>query len=257
MNGLKRMPLFLGAALLLIAISGCGKSGVAACVKQGVAAAEAGDWEKALKFASSGVERAPKNLDALLLKALAARKCGRHSVACEAAAKAVKAAPDNFSAQFMLGWVCMDDPSRRGDARQAFRAALKLRPGDRDSLIALCNLAAEDGDAELAGWLEQLETSHPEFAARSAAFQNQRGVAYMRAGRYREAGAAFAKAVKMIFNDPRIVYNAACVGDRLRSVPKWRLRGWYEQYLELTQGDRSAAESRQLVMARLRDFVER
>lgn len=257
MNGSKRMVLLLGAALFLAAAPGCGRSGVAECVKRGAAAAESGDWEQALKFASEGVKRSPGNIDALLLKALAAKKCGRQNVAFEAASKAAATAPDNFSAQFMLGWVCMDEPSHRNDARQAFRAALKLRPGDRDTLISLCNLAAEDGDAGLAELLDQLESACPELPERSAAFHNQRGIAHLISGRYREAGASFAKAVKMNFDDPQIVYNAACVGDRLRNVPAWRLRLWYERYLELSANDSSAADARRLVLARLKELSER
>lgn len=255
MNGSKRILPILAAALFLTACTGCGRTGGAEYVKKGVAAADRGDWEGALKFASKGVERSPRSIDALLLKALAARQCGRPNQARAAAEAAVNVDPHNFSAQFMLGWVCLDDPNSRVEARRAFEAALKLRPNDCDTLIALCNLAAERDPREMLVYLSLLESRCPAFVRNSSAFHNQRGVAYLRTGRgARAAFEEFKLAIRMKsgWNDPQVVYNVACIGDLQRSVPAWRLKGWYEHYLELTRNDGSAAVKRQLVLERLK-----
>ena len=257
MKGSKRILLIPTAALLMAVFAGCGRTGGVEYVKKGVAAADKGDWESALKFASKGVERSPRSIDALLLKALAAVRCGRPNQAREAAEAAVNVDTNNFSAWFMLGWVCLDDPNSRAEARRAFEAALKLRPNDCDTLIALCNLAAEKDPRELLVYLSLLESRCPAFVRDSPAFHNQRGVAYLRTGR--GASAAFeefklAIRMKSGWNDPQVVYNVACIGDRQRSVPAWRLKGWYEHYLELTRNDRSAADKRKLVQERLRQL---
>ena len=254
MNKCERLSLFLAAAALLAAVSGCGRSGSAKSVAEGKSAAEKGDWEMAYKSASRGLERSPRSVDALLLKALSAKKLGRQGDAYRAASNAVKAEPKNFSAQFMLGWVCMDEPARKGEAKNAFLRAYELRPDDRDTLIALCNLAAENNDPELLDWLEKLKKADGRFAKRSAAFHNQMGIAYLRAGSDGEAFKKFQKARSMSdgWNDPQVVYNVACIGDKLDAVEPARLAKWYRHYLKLTKDDASSEKTQALVKARLK-----
>ena len=259
MDKCKRLLLVLAAAALLAAVPGCGRSGSAKLVTAGKAAAEKGDWEGAFKSASKALERSPKSVDALLLKALAAKKLGRHGDAYRAASKAAKLEPKNFSAQFMLGWVCMDDPAKREEAKMAFLRAYELRPQDRDTLIALCNLAADKNDPELLDWLEKLQKVDGGFAKRSAAFHNQMGIAYLRAGKDIEAFKKFKKARSMSdgWNDPHVVYNVACIGDRLNAdgtvrVGSSQLIKWYRRYLDRTKDDASAEKTRELVKARLK-----
>ena len=251
------VPLILAAVLTVTVISGCGKRSVGDCVKQGTAAADAGDWESALKFASKGVEYAPDNVDVLLLKAAAARNCRKSAVAYEAAAQAVKLVPDNFSAQYTLGCVCMDDPLRSSEAKQAFLAAHELRPDDRDTLIALCDLMAESDDPDLLKYILRLEKCNSQAENDSVAFRNQKGVALLRAGERDRALREFNAAQKGDgWNDPNVVYNAACAYDNYR-LTRGRVkavREFYERYLELTAGDKSAEPIRKLVKPRIAEL---
>ena len=253
------VPLLWAAILTVTALSGCGKKNVGDCVKQGTAAADAGDWEAALRFAAKGVEHAPENVDAQLLKAVAARNCRKVDLAYEAASQAAKFAPDNFSTQYTLGCVCMDDPARSGEAKRAFLAAHKLRPDDRDALIALCNLMAVSNDPDLLIYIARLEKCNSKAENDYAVFRNQKGVALLRAGERDKALREFNAAQRGDgWNDPNVVYNAACAYDTYRltrgRVKKQAVRELYERYLELTAGDNSAEPTRKLVQRRVAEL---
>lgn len=251
------LPL-LAAALVLAAVSGCRKVTVDECLKNGVAAADKRDWKTALVFAEKGVARAPENVDALLLKALSALRCRQPDAAYDAASRAAKLAPNNFFAQYTLGCVCMADAAHKSEAKPAFREALKLRKDDRDTLIALCNLAAESGDPELLTYLKRLERRALKDITDSAAFHNQKGVALLlvkdRDNALREFNAAQKRDKDL--NDPNIVYNAACAYDNYRLTARNRntVRDIYERYLKLTAGDKSAEPTRELVQSRVREL---
>ena len=258
MNGSMRfLPLTLAAVLAVTAFSGCGKKSVGDCVKQGTTAADAGDWDSALKFASKGVDNSPESIDALLLKAVAAKRCRKHDVAYEAASKAVKLAPDSFSAQYTLGCVCMDVPARKAEAKQAFLAAHKLNQKDRDTLIAICNLKAESGDKDLLTYITRLEKCSSAAEKSSEVFRNQKGVALLLASpnNLKRAQSEFdaAQMSDAGWNDPNIVYNVACAYDEKRLYGERRdlVRERYERYMELTEKDKSAEPARKLVRQRI------
>ena len=246
------------AALILAVAAGCGKTTVGECVKQGSAAADAGDWETALKFAEKGVGCAPENVDAQLLKAIAAQRCRRRDDAYLAASQAVKLAPDNFNAQYTLGCICVENGGRQLEAKRAFQAALKLRENDLDTLVALCNLTAETGDPDLLKYLKQLETAAPKSITDSAVFRNQRGVALLHSHSRDGALREFNAAQREDWNDPNIVYNAACAYDNYRLATgrgnRQAVRELYERYLKLTSADKSAEPTRNLVRIRVREL---
>ncbi len=245
----------LAAAVLL---TGCRKTTVDEFLKNGVAAADNRDWKTALIFAEKGVARDPENVDALLLKALSARRCQQPEVAYDAASRAAKLAPNNFFAQYTLGCVCLEAAGHKSEAKAAFLEALKLRSDDRDTLIALCNLAAENGDPKLLEYLKQLERCALKDITDSAAFHNQKGVALLLVRDHDNALREFNKAQRKFWDDPNIIYNAACAYDRFRlasgRVKKQAVRELYERYLELTAKDRSAARIRAQVQARVREL---
>ena len=206
-------------------------------------------------FADKGVEASPENVEALLLKAISARRCRKLDAAYHAAAKAAELAPDHFFAQYELGSVCMEIPGRKTEAKRAFKAALKLRGDDRDTLIALCDLMAETNDPELLTYLNKLKKRDPKFAENSAAFHNQKGVALLRSN----PGMAllnFDKALKLDgqWSAPAIVYNAACAYDHYRPSARQKTVILYKRYLLLTKNDKSAAPTRALVQKRVKEL---
>ncbi len=250
--------LSLTAFSVLTVVSGCRKANVDDYLKKGVAAADNRDWKMALFFAEKGVARAPENVDVLLLKALSAQRCRQPEVAYDAASRAAKLAPSNFFAQYALGCVCLDAAGHKSEAKPAFLNALKLRKDDRDTLIALCNLAAENGDPELLTYLKQLERIALKDITDSAAFHNQKGVALLLVRDHDNALREFNKAQRKLWDDPNIIYNAACAYDRYRlasgRVKKQSVRELYERYLELTAKDKSAEPVRKLVQARVKEL---
>ena len=259
MKGVKQfLSLSLGAALFLTTVSGCRKTAVGECVKQGVAAADRNDWKTALKFAEKGVKCAPENIDALLLKAIAAQRCREPEAAYAAAVKAAKIEPNNFFAQYIWGCACVECGDRQKEAKSAFMAALKLRENDPSTLVALCNLAAETGDRDLLKYLKLLERNSITSITDSAAFHNQKGVAFLRVGERDNALREFNTALQKDWKNPNpnIVFNAACAFDNYRLTAKNRqsVRAIYERYLKLTVNDKSAEPTRVLVRKRVKEL---
>ena len=248
--------LALAAASFMMAASGCRKRAAGECVKYGVAAADRNDWKTALKFAEKGVESEPRNIDALLLKAICAQRCRQPEVAYAAAAKAAEIEPKNFFAQYILGCACVDCGNRQAEAKRAFLAALELRGNDPCTLVALCNLTAETGDRDLLKYLNLLERNSIKSITESAAFHNQKGVALLRVGDRNNALREFNAAQKMDWKDPNIIYNAACAYDNYRLTAKNRqlVRSIYERYLKLTVNDKSAEPTRILVQKRVKEL---
>ena len=246
----------LVAALVLTVVSGCRKTAVGECVKNGVAAADRNDWKTALKFAEKGLESEPRNIDALLLKAISAQRCRQPEAAYAAAAKAVEIEPKNFFAQYILGCACVDCGNRQAEAKRAFQAALKLRENDPCTLVALCNLTAETGDRDLLKYLKLLERNSIKSITESAAFHNQKGVALLRVGDRDNALREFNAAQRMDWKDSNIIYNAACGYDNYRLTAKNRqsVRAIYERYLKLTVNDKSAEPTRILVQRRVKEL---
>ena len=238
----------LGAALACCGLCGCEPSTVGECLEQGAAAATAADWPRALKLATRGVRLAPENIDALLLKAIAAQRCGKSAEAWEAASRAVVLAPDSFSANYTQGRIAMTMPERRAEAVAALRTALKLRRGDRDTLVALCNAGAASGDPDTLNFLKMLAVD-PDFA-NSPALYNQLGMEYLRRKDYNRAKRSFVTAWKLDKNDPEITYNTACFFDRHTSAAQVAAR-LYGDYLKLTAGDKTAEPTRKVAEARL------
>lgn len=257
-KAMRVLPPILAAAAVMTVFVGCGdKKAVGDCVKQGTAAADKGDWATALKFAEKGVENSPQSVDALLLKTVSAQRCGKFEDAYTAATQAVALAPNNFSAQYILGSVCIDT-GRQAEALNAFKAALALREDDRDTLIAICNLMADTADKELLDYLNKLQKRDPEFAEKSASFHNQKGVALLRRKNFNMALLNFNKALKLSKQgDPTIVYNAASAYDsdykRSRRISKrTNALRLYRRYLQLTGNDKSAAPTRAAVEKRIK-----
>lgn len=236
------------AVLVCLGLCGCGPSTAGECLEQGAAAATAADWPRALKLATRGVRLAPDNVDALLLKAIAAQRCGKSAEAWEAASRAVVLAPRSFTAHYTQGRIAMAIPERRAEAVAALRIALRLRRGDRDTLVALCNLGAETNDPDTLNFLKMLAVD-PEFA-NSPALYNQLGLEYLRRKNYAAAKRAFVSAWKLDKNDPEITYNAACFFDRYSSAPRIAAR-LYGDYLRLTAGDQAAEPTRKIAAERL------
>lgn len=226
---------------------GCGPSTPVECVEQGAKAAADNNWHLALKLADKGTRLAPDNIDAWLLKAAAAHRCRQPEAAFEAASRAVGIDPRNFAAQYTLGRVCMDDPRRTSEAFRALRLALRLRRGDRDTLVALCNLAAESNSPNAVDFLKMLALD-PDYAE-SPVLHNQLGIIYLRREDYANAKAEFVKAWKLDKNDPDITYNTARFFDR--HTPSFRVAArLYGEYLRLTAGDQSAEATRKIATER-------
>lgn len=249
MKSFMRASAVLGATFfLLVAVSGCGPSTPEECIDRAALAASAGEWKSAFKLSSRAVKLAPDNVDALVLKAVAAHRCGKPEAAVEAASRAAEIDPGNFAAQYTLGLVCMDDPSRSGKAMHALLRALKLRTTDRDTLVLLCNLGERVASPNLLTFLKMLQRD-PEYSAHPALY-NQLGVAYLRRRELDNARKAFTTAWKYGRNDPEITYNTACFFDRY-SNSATTAAALYRRYLELAAGDGDAAATRAQAAARM------
>jgi len=248
MRAIKVAAGWLIPVMLVVMSAGCGPSTAGECLELGAKAAAAADWQRALKCADKAVKLAPENVDAWLLKAVAAQHCGKTDPAFEAASRAVAIAPRSFAAQYTLGRVCMADPKRAPEALRALRLALRLRRGDRDTLVALCNLAAEVDSPNALAFLKMLERD-PEFSE-SPILHNQLGIIYLRRKDYVNARSSFHRAWKLDKNDPEITYNTARFFDRHTASSRVAAR-LYRDYLRLTAGDKNAEATRRIAEERL------
>lgn len=249
MNKIFELSAVPAAALVLLAVvTGCGPSTPEECLDRAMLSASAGEWKGAFKLASRAVKLAPGNIEALVMQSITARRCGKPETAYEAASRAVNLDPSSFAAQYTLGRVCMDDPTRSEEAKRALVNAFKLRRDDRDTLVLLCNLCERDALSSHLTFLTLLRRD-PEYAGHPALY-NQLGIAYMRIKDHAKARAAFVNAWKFGRNDPNITYNTACFFDRYTNSAQAAAK-LYRDYLELSAGDSDAAAPRAAAAARL------
>ena len=237
--------------LAFLLSAGCGSSTADGCLAKASEKAADGDWNGALKLARRAVELEPDNVAALLFRATACEKCGERDLALDSALQAVKINPESFAAQYTLGRLYSADPARYADAMNALEQAFRLKPDDTNTLILLCNVSVAMRSRQAVNYLRMLKR-RPEFA-KSAALDNQLGVALVRAGNFTAAKQAFMDACRNSKNNPDMVYNMGVFMDYY-TPSKANARGFYRFFLKLTGNNPEYAAARARVEARLRQL---
>lgn len=239
----------LGVICLLPA--GCGSRTADGCLVKAKEYADSEEWKEALKQARRAVELEPDNVSGLVFRAVASEKCGERDLALDSALQAVKINPESFAAQYTLGRIYASDPARYADAMNALEQALRLKPDDTNTLVALCNVAVAMRSRQAVPYLLMLK-QRPEFA-KNPALDNQLGISYVRSGNFNAAKRAFMDACRNSKNNPGMLYNMGVFMDRYTSS-KANARGFYKFFLKQTQGKPEYAAARARVEARLRQM---
>ena len=206
-----------GAAVMTVAISGCGPSTAEGCLKSGADHGANGDWKKTLKLANRAVELEPDNVSALILRAVAHEALGERDPALDAARQAAARNPESFAAQYTLGRLYAQEPTRYADALQALtRAATLSGFKDRNTLVLLANTLVAQGSPSAVSWLESFRRADPGLDSEPA-FHNLLGIAQARARRPDVARQEFTRAYQLDRSNPMIVYNIGTFFDRYAS----------------------------------------
>ena len=244
----------IAAALLLLA-GGCGKPrDVSELLNGAMREAAAGNLEEATRLAEKAADQAPDRLDALLLQAILLEKQGQFEAALQAAVRAAEEHPDDFVAQYTLGRLYAADRNHAHEALVALGKAANLRPGDRNTLILLCNVHMTLDPAQAGKYLLSLARDRALF--NSAPYQNQLGLSQLRNRNYQAAGQAFLRACRQAPDEATYLLNLATCMDRYLGKSRVAVP-LYQRYLDLAPATPESADTRRTVSARLRTIRDR
>ncbi len=147
---------------------------------------------------------------------------------------AARASPDRHESQVELGLVCAANELWE-EAGAAFAAALRIRPGDRQSLLYHAMALRETGDYPAARiGLDEIVKAHPEFPA--ALYRL--GYAYLEEGEFDAAEAVFERFVRLA---PRAAVGYVGAGNARLSKQRYsEAAAALEKALTLDPSDRHA-----------------
>ena len=122
---------------------------------------ELGQLDEAESHARAALERAPRNVDTLLLVGRIARRLGRRAEAADLFSRALGVNPTHLGARLDLGF----EEVERGEpdaAESLFRAVLADHPNQANAMVGLARIARKRGDrAEVRAQLEAAIAADP------------------------------------------------------------------------------------------------
>ena len=247
---IKKFRILLTLCGGLVLFAGCGGPPLStqALLNKALNAATHGDWKDALGYIETVTEREPSNINALIFQALAYEACEKNDLALNSARLAVKNAPDNFQAQYMLGRLYSKDPQKVQDAITPLGRALQIKPHDSNTLLLLGRCSTTLKLDSAIKYYKQL-AENPRFK-KNAELWNEMGIYYAERQRIRNAAKCFVKAYKLAPLKPIIVLNFATFRDQYVGDPKGALRS-YKKYLKITVSSPTTETRRKRVEARI------
>ena len=254
---LKKFCCRVPALLLLIAavVFGSGCTGEEAdpgeLLTRAVECGRSGNWQGCEKNALAVLKRDPVNSHALLLRSLAAEHLGKVDIALDSARQAAENSPEDFAAQYSYGRLLANKPEDAKRAIQVLERALKLRPGNRNTLILLGNCSGRINADNTIDYYMAL----PESVRRSPEIQTRIAIYYLDRRNRQSRNLALAlkslgNAYKSAPDNPGIVLNLAMFLDHyVRNSRK--AVGFYRRYLILTEHNPELNSIRAQVQARM------
>jgi tetratricopeptide (TPR) repeat protein len=240
-----------GMLLFLAACNRTSSMTTAELLNQAAKSAQSGKWSKTLKLAKVAVERAPANAPAFILLAMAYENTGKNEQAVEAARKAVKLEPDNFMAQYTLGRLYAIDQNKLQDAVEPLLRALKLRPGDPDTLVLLADCSQKLNLPKTTDYYNQI-VALPAFKKHYEPW-NQLGVYYAEKGNLRNAATCFSQAYSLAPDNHMVLLNFGIFFDKYVRKPDRALK-YYQKYMEVTANNPETEQKKQEIKARIKDL---
>ncbi len=178
------------------------------------AQAKQGKWDNAAKNAAEISANAPSAPAPQLLQAIVYEKNGEYDKALDLARQCATNNPENFTCVYTFGRLSAADKMRRSEAFTILEKALRLNPGDRNTLVLLCNLGTVLNHPRLLQYLGQLR-NHREFAA-SATLYYQYALAFSMRNEKNKALIFLRYAVKNSGSNPGFILNTARCIDRFK-----------------------------------------
>ncbi len=242
-------------AAMLVSLSACNRTSsmtTTELLDQATSAAQGGKWNTTLKFVKVAVEREPANAPAFILLAMAYENTGKNEQAIEAARKAVKLEPDNFLAQYTLGRLYAIDQNKLQDAVEPLLRALKLRPGDSDTLLLLADCCQKLNLPKTPDYYN-LIVALPAFKNRHEPW-NQLGVYYAEKGNLRNAAACFKQAYAIAPENHMVLLNFGIFFDKYLRQSERALK-YYQRYMDITAKNPEMEQKKQEIKARIKDLT--
>lgn len=241
------------AALSLLVFSGCGDNAVSTDVllTSAVECARTGQWQACENNALTVLKRDSNNTHAMLLRALAAEHLDKKDTALAMAKQAAENAPNDFPAQYTYGRLLAARGDSAKTAIQVLERALKLRPGNRSTLILLGQCSSKINSDNTINYYKAL----PPAVQRMPEIQTRMAMYYLdRRGRSRNnltlAFKSLINAYNVSRDNPVIVLNLAMFIDHYIKDKK-KAYGFYNRYLHLTRHNPELNPTRAQVKARM------
>ncbi len=241
------------AAVSLVFFAGCADDAASTdlLLTSAVELARTGKWQSCENNAVTVLKRDPANIHAMLLRALAAEHLGKKDTALAMAKQAAENAPEDFSVQYTYGRLLAEQGSKAKEAITVLKRALKLRPGNRSTLILLGNCSSRiNADDAITYYLAlpPAVQKMPEIQTRIAMYyldrrdRNSKNLAL--------ALQSLANAYKSASDNPVVVLNLAMFIDHYMRNKK-KAYGFYNRYLHLTKHNPELNPTRAQVRARM------
>ena len=241
------------AIMLLAIFSGCGENSVSTdlLLSSAVECAGSGKWQACDDNALTVLKRDPSNTCALLLRSIALEHMGKAETALAMAKQAAENAPDDFPAQYNYGRLLAARGDSAKNAIQVLERALKLRPGNRSTLILLGQCSSKINADNAINYYLALPPAvqkMPEIQTRMAMYyldrrdRNPKNLSL--------ALQALVNAYKSSSDNPVIVLNLAMFIDHYVKDKK-KAYGFYNRYLYLTRHNPELNPTRAQVKARM------
>ncbi len=225
---MKKYGILLSFLLLVILLPGCRKTPEQQLARA-LELARSGEWEKAEKISEHLVSKDPENFRFLLLRSVCCEKCGLHDPAVDCARRAVEKFPGSFTAQYTLGRLYARDPARQGEAMISLQKALALKPGDRNTMVLLCNVCSALKAPHTARTLAALLKAHRSEFLNTPELYYQLALAYLQRGDQRNAMNMLKYVAAAGAGNPALLLNTARCYDSENK--KQEARNCYNEFL--------------------------
>ncbi len=234
--------------LVLFAVS-CQRREPKELVQEALSAAASGDWEYAREYSRRAVSRQDRAHKARLLLGVSYYYLNEIDQAIPALRRAAEDLPDNFTAQYLYGWILYENGNYTR-ALPPLRRAFEIEQDHTEVLSLLARACLEQNLVEGVRYL-QLLMRQPGYRDKPEPY-NAIGLLWTGEPNYTRAGSFFLHALQRDSDNPVVLQNLAVLHDVYLHERKTALR-YYRRCLAASQriGDQERARQ---VTRRLRNL---
>lgn len=209
-----------------------------------------GNWKDASSLAGRVVKHDPRNVNALVIYAMALENSNHPELALDEIKKAATLAPNDFMVQFSYGRMLFKQ-GRYGEALTPLKAASECRHDDIDTIILLAQCSNKLKLPEAANYYA-LAATNLRFKDKPEPF-NEIGMIYYRNEDYERALRYFIKAYKTAPENHITCLNLAICLDKTMNDPG-RALAYYKKFIKLTEKNPEIEARRKKVSERINEI---